>query len=79
MGGGREERELLYTVKPLLFYALWPYREVAIKRGFVILQNTSILRDNGHLKKMRFLGCVTFHFYDGLEKQPLLTVYYGEK
>ena len=63
--GGRGE--LLCTVKPLLFYALWPYAEVAIRRGFVILQNTSILTDNVRLKKMMSLGCVTFHFYGSLE------------
>ena len=41
----------------------------AIRSGFVIQQNISILTDNGRLKKMMSLGCVTFNFYGGLEKR----------
>ena len=60
--GGGAGGEIFYTVKPFLFYAFWPYTEVAVRRGFVILQNTFILTDNGRLKEVMSLGCVTFHF-----------------
>ena len=52
--------------------------EVAIRKGFVILQNTSIPTDSGRLKEVMSLECVTFHLYGGLEKRPLLEVYYDD-
>ena len=52
--------------------------EVAIRKGFVILQNTSIPTDSGRLKEVMSLECVTFHLYGGLEKGPILEVYYDE-
>ena len=68
----------IYKKKFCLFHALWSYMEVTLKRCFVILHKTSIPIDSVRLKEVIFLGCVTFHYYGDLNKQPHLEVYYGE-